>query len=221
MIEDGVVFRHAANEFLLTAAEPNLAYLAEPDRFGSRSRSRRSPTTTACSPSRARSRAGARDARARGRARSATSPTHRPRSAGLPVTISRTGFTGDLGYEILAGRPTTPSPSARRGARGGRAARHPALRRGRPHHRAHRGRAALIDVEFNSSRDGVQRRTSGSHPDELGLGWLLKGIDDATRPFIGRRAILSERDGGTSRWATVGLMVDPAAYDELVLRRQA
>ena len=32
VLEDGVVFRHGANEFLLTSAEPNLGYLQRPGR---------------------------------------------------------------------------------------------------------------------------------------------------------------------------------------------
>jgi aminomethyltransferase len=41
---------------------------------------------------------------------------------------------------------------------------------------------------------------------------MLKGIDDGTRPFIGRKAILRERADGTSRWKMMGLMVDPFDY---------
>jgi aminomethyltransferase len=41
---------------------------------------------------------------------------------------------------------------------------------------------------------------------------MLKGIDDDTRPFIGRKAILRERADGTSRWKMMGLMVDPFDY---------
>ena len=53
VLEDGVVFRHSANDFLLTAAEPNLSFLL--DQVGSlevtrRARSRRS---SPCSPYRA------------------------------------------------------------------------------------------------------------------------------------------------------------------------
>ena len=41
---------------------------------------------------------------------------------------------------------------------------------------------------------------------------MLKGIDDPTRPFIGRGAILRERAEGASRWATVGITVDWQDY---------
>ena len=56
----------------------------------------------------------------------------------------------------------------------------------------------LINVEFSSSRYAF---TSDERftPDELGLGWLLKGIDDPTRPFIGREAIIRERFKRLSR----------------------
>ena len=47
------------------------------------------------------------------------------------------------------------------------------------------------------------------------MGWLLKGIDDDSRPYVGRHAIRAERRDKTSRWRTVGLAVDGHAFDAL------
>jgi aminomethyltransferase len=41
---------------------------------------------------------------------------------------------------------------------------------------------------------------------------MLKGIDDDTRPFIGRKAIVREKADATSRWKMMGLMVDPVDH---------
>ena len=47
------------------------------------------------------------------------------------------------------------------------------------------------------------------------MGWMLRGVDDPTRPFVGRGAILRELATGASRWATVGVVVDPAHWNRL------
>ena len=69
-------------------------------------------------------------------------------------------------------------------------------------------------MEFTSSRYAYNEHERFT-PDELGLGWLLKGIDDPSRPFIGRDSIIRERMEGTSRWRTVGITVAWQDYYEL------
>jgi aminomethyltransferase len=69
-------------------------------------------------------------------------------------------------------------------------------------------------VEWHNSRTAwtdAQRVT----PQELGMGWMLRGVDDETRPFVGRAAICRELATGSSRWATVGVVVDWAHWDRL------
>jgi aminomethyltransferase len=133
--------------------------------------------------------------------------------AGRPVTISRTGFSGDLGYEILVEAPdaldvldAVMAAGAPHGLRpfGEQALSMVRIEAGLP----------LIGVEFSSSRFAYndEERVTAT---ELGLGWLLKNIDDDTRPFIGRRAILRELAEKSSRWSTVGLMLDWKAYNDL------
>ena len=72
----------------------------------------------------------------------------------------------------------------------------------------------LINVEFPSSRFAFTDHDRVT-PKELGFGWMLKGIDDDDRPFIGRDAIRRELADKTSRWATVGLVLDWADYDRV------
>ena len=64
----------------------------------------------------------------------------------------------------------------------------------------------LIDVDFSSSRY-AWTDADRSTPLELGLGWMLRTIDDDSRPFIGRQAIRRELAAG-SRWNLTGLLID-------------
>jgi len=95
---------------------------------------------------------------------------------------------------------------------------------GRPHGLVPFGQVALLiarieaglllyRVDFQSARR-AENDEQRSTPFELGLGWMLAGIDDDSRPFVGRRALLRERDEGRSRWVMMGLAVDQLAYDE-------
>jgi len=121
---------------------------------------------------------------------------------GVGVDISRTGYTGDLGYEVWVART------------GAVAVWDALMRAGRPFGVKPVGMLALdvarveaglllIDVDFIGSRKAVtpdQRST----PDELGLGRLVR-LDKG--PFVGRSAIAGERDRGLRR-RVVGLEID-------------
>ena len=72
----------------------------------------------------------------------------------------------------------------------------------------------LINVEFSSSRFAYTDHDRVT-PKELGFGWMLKGIDDDDRPFIGRDAIRRELADKTSRWARSACVVDWRDYDRL------
>jgi len=207
--EDGVVFRHAADEFVLTAAEPNLAYFQNligglqveitevTDRYATLAIQGPSARTILSQLTPEVDRLGFFD--------------HVPAKLGdVAVTISRTGFTGDLGYEIFSA------------AGDANAVWDAVTEAGLPYGLLPFGQTALlmarieaglllINVDFEASRL-AENDEHRSTPDELGLGWMLKGIDDHTRPFIGRKAIMRERAEGTSRWKMMGLLVDPVDY---------
>ena len=130
-----------------------------------------------------------------------------------PVTVSRTGYTGDLGYEV------------RVGADDALAVLDAVIDAGEGHGFRPFGEEALlmtrieaglvlINVEFSSSRLAYTDHDRIT-PKELGFGWMLKGIDADDRPFIGRNAIRRELADGTSRWATVGVFLDWADYDRV------
>jgi aminomethyltransferase len=212
VLEDGVVFRHSATDFLLTAAEPNLGYFSDligrlevtiedvTDDFGMLAvqgpRSREILAKVA---------AGVDQLPYFG---------HTDTKIGnAPVTISRTGYTGDLGYEVRVARDDALGVlDAVMEAGEGHGLR-PFGEEALLMTRIEAG-LVLINVEFSSSRLAYTDHDRIT-PKELGFGWMLKGIEDDDRPFIGRNAICRELAEKTSRWATVGLVLDWADYDRV------
>jgi aminomethyltransferase len=133
--------------------------------------------------------------------------------AGVPVDISRTGYTGDLGYEIWmpAERAVEVWDALMRG--------------GRPFDIKPAGMLALdvarieaglllIEVDFFSSRKAMIAPQMYS-PYEMNLGRLVN-LDKKTR-FIGQHALQNEQARGPAR-QIVGLTVDwndvEKLYDE-------
>jgi len=212
VLEDGVVFRHSETEFFLTCARPNLGYFSDlvgrleveiedvSDAFGLLAlqgpRSREILALIAPEV-----------------AELAFFSLCHTKIGGAPVTISRTGYTGDLGFEILVGAddalPVLDAVLVEGEGRGLRLFGEEALLMARIE-----AGLVLIGVEFGSSRlafTDEQRFT----PKELGFGWMLRGIDSRDRPFIGRNAIRREVAERTTRWAMVGVVLDWQHYDRL------
>jgi aminomethyltransferase len=129
------------------------------------------------------------------------------------VVISRTGFTGDLGFEIWvhasdalqvwdaiveagAGFNIIPVGTT-------------ALKIARVE-----AGLLLMDVDFQSSRFAwvdEQRET----PIELGWAWMLKDLSHDDRDFIGREAIETEIRQASNRWTTVGLEMDWGEFEKV------
>ena len=129
----------------------------------------------------------------------------------MPVTISRTGYTGDLGYELwIPAHDAVRVWDAVMEAGAGRGV----IPFGQIALLMTRIEAGLllIDVDFESSRFAWNDHHR-STPVELGLGWMFRNLEAQDRPFIGRHAIRRELTEGTSRWSMVGLVVDWAEYD--------
>ena len=129
--------------------------------------------------------------------------------AGAPVEISRTGYTGDLGYEIWM--------SAGDAVRVWDAL----MDRGRPHDIKPAGMLALdvarveaglllIDVDFFSSKKAMIESQMYT-PYEMGLGRLVN-LDKAR--FIGQRALRAEQARGHRR-QVVGLELDWTEVERL------
>jgi aminomethyltransferase len=221
VIEDGVLLHVGEQEFLLTAAEPNLAYfealtgsldvaledVSEEWGILSVQGPRSRDLLTAVAP---------------GAASLGYFDVQRMKVANVPVIVSRTGYTGDLGYEIWV-----PAADALKVwdavwdvSRGqgmipfGMTALYMA--------RIEAG-LLLLDVDFHSSRF-AWTDADRSTPIELGLGWMFRdlaanGANGALgtngRAFIGRDAIRRELEGKTSRWRLTGLVVDWRDYDRI------
>lgn len=207
LIEDGVVLRLSSDDFLLTAARPNLAYFQ-----GLKGRlaveiEDVSDAYAALAIQGPRSR----------RILAALAPDieslpyfalAETKLADTSVIVSRTGFTGDLGYEVWVGADEALTVWDA------------IFEEGRPHGLIPFGQIALsmarieaglllIDVDFVSSRF-AWTEAQKSTPLELGMGWMFKGWD---RPFVGRNAIRREMEEASSRWSLVGLVVDWEDWD--------
>jgi len=212
VMEDGVVFRHSEHEFLMTAARPNLGYFQ--DVVGRLQVHLEDVTgeygVLAVQGPRSREVVS----QLAGETEALRYFEHTQTKIGsAPVTVSRTGYTGDLGYEItvkaddaLGVLDAVLDAGTGRGIRpfGEEALMMLRIEAGLP----------LIDVEFRNSRLGFTDADRFT-PKELGMGWMLRGVADDDRAFIGRDAIRRELADGSSRWASVGIVVDWQHWDRL------
>ena len=129
--------------------------------------------------------------------------------AGVPVDISRTGYTGDLGYEIWIPWDRALAVWDALAGAGSAFDLHAAGMLALDVARVEAG-LLLIDVDFHSSRKALidaQKYT----PAELGLGRLV----DLKKPaFVGRRALLTQHRRGQRR-QIVGLELEWTAVEAL------
>ena len=129
--------------------------------------------------------------------------------AGVPVDISRTGYTGDLGYEIWMPWDQATAVWDALMSRGRPYDIHPAGMLALDVARVEAG-LLLIEVDFNSSKKAMIESQKYS-PYEMGLGRLVQ-LD--TRPFVGRTPLAEERRRGPAR-QIVGLDLSWPAIEAL------
>ena len=124
----------------------------------------------------------------------------------IPVSISRTGYTGDLGYEIWMDNKNALLVWDL------------LIEKGKPYGITPTGLQALdisrieaglilLDVDYISSRHALIESRKSS-PFELGLGWSVKMKKDN---FIGKRALEKELKNGPE-WKFVGIEIE---WDQL------
>jgi aminomethyltransferase len=210
VVEDGVVLHTAPDEFWLTAAEPNLAYfvnLARGQQVEIEDISERYGVLAVQGPYSRAILAGLAPAVEKLPYFGLTTA----KIGGIPVTISRTGYTGDLGFEIWVGADDAIAiwdaiVEASRG-RGVVPFGLTALSMARIE-----AGLLLLDVDFASSRF-AWTDAHRSTPIELGLGWMFKDLAASDRTFLGREAIAREIADKTSRWKLTGLVLDWREYD--------
>jgi len=133
----------------------------------------------------------------------------RGKAGNIPLEITRTGYTGDLGYELwIAAEQAGPLWDA-------------LMTHGEGYGITPAGLVALdivrieaglllVDVDYISSHKALIEAQKSS-PFEIGLGWTVN-LNKAD--FIGRRALLAEKENG-SAWQFVGLEIDWVALEQL------
>jgi len=130
-------------------------------------------------------------------------------SVSFEVTISRTGFTGDLGYELWVDPANAESLWDR------------VIEVGRDFGLLPVGMVALdisrieagmllIDVDYISATKAITEARKSS-PYEAGLGWTV-ALDKG--PFVGRSSLAEEYSAG-SQWSFAGLELDWPALERL------
>jgi aminomethyltransferase len=129
--------------------------------------------------------------------------------AGVPVDISRTGYTGDLGYEIWMPWDRATAVWDALMSRGRPYDIHPAGMLALDVARVEAG-LLLIEVDFNSIKKALIESQKYS-PYEMGLGRLVQ-LD--ARPFVGRTPLAEEHRRGPAR-QIVGLDISWPAIETL------
>jgi len=129
--------------------------------------------------------------------------------AGVPVDISRTGYSGDLGYEIWMPWDRATAVWDALMSRGRPYDIHPAGMLALDVARVEAG-LLLIEVDFNSSKKALIESQKYS-PYEMGLGRLVQ-LD--ARPFVGRTPLAEEHRRGPAR-QIVGLDISWPAIETL------
>ncbi len=201
VIDDGTVSRLDEDYFRVTAADPTYHWLATVGRGFRATIEDSSARLAAAALQGPTSREILRRASDADLDRLRFFGTTRTAIDGLEVWISRTGYTGDLGYEVWVERSAAPRLWDA------------LMAAGRPFGIEAAGLDALdiarieagfimLGVDYYSAPK-VVLETRKSTPSELGLGWM---VDLERGPFIGREALRAEKARGPA-WALVGLEV--------------
>jgi len=210
IIDDGTVWRIGKNHFRMTAADPNLRWFQD-NGFGMRAEIKDVSSNLA-----ALALQGPLSGQVIQEVVSDPGLESLPyyhllqtTSPGFPLTITRTGFTGDLGYELWV----SPEYALQLWDL--------LLEVGQGYGLLPAGMVALdiarieaglmlIEVDYISAQRALTEARLSS-PFEAGLGWtvaLNKG------PFIGRKALRAEKEAGPA-WDFVGLEIDWPALEKL------
>jgi aminomethyltransferase len=142
----------------------------------------------------------------------------RGKIAGVPVDISRTGYTGDLGFEVWMPWKDAVKVWDALIAKGKAFDIHPAGMIALDIARIEAG-LILIEVDYTSSKKALIESQKYS-PAEIGLGKL---VDLKKETFVGREALMQEGKKGAGR-ALVGLEINwnevEALYEKLKMAPQ-
>lgn len=127
----------------------------------------------------------------------------------VPVTISRTGYTGDLGYEIWVEADRALAVWDRLAEAGRGFGLTPAGIWALDLARIEAG-LVMLDVDYHSAHRALIEDQKSS-PLELGLGWT---VSREKGPFNGRRALYAEA-AEVPAWRLAGLEIDWVSFEYL------
>jgi aminomethyltransferase len=127
----------------------------------------------------------------------------------VPVAISRTGYTGDLGYEIWLSADRAVAVWDAIVEAGAAYGIVPAGIWALDLARIEAG-LIMLDVDYFSSHHALIEDQK-STPYEINLGWT---VSETKGPFNGQRALRAEKARGAA-WSFVGLEVDWTAFEKL------
>ena len=206
VIDDGTVQRLSDHKFRITSAEPNLEWLEHNSVGMDLTISDDSSTTAALALQGPNSRAVLNAVANETLDNLKFFWMMDTKLGNIPVSISRTGYTGDLGYEIWMDQNDALLVWDL------------LIEKGKPHGITPTGLQALdisrieaglilLDVDYISSRHALIESRKSS-PFELGLGWSVKMKKDN---FIGKRALEKELKN-EPEWKFVGIEIE---WDEL------
>jgi aminomethyltransferase len=123
--------------------------------------------------------------------------------AGIEVDVTRTGYTGDLGYELWVDAAQAPALWDALIAAGDDHRLRPCGIRAMDVARVEAG-LVLIEVDYTSARTALTPEHEYT-PSEIGLGRL---VNFEKGDFVGRRALERERDGAQPRRRLAGIELD-------------
>jgi aminomethyltransferase len=213
VIDDGTVSRLDEGTFRLTSAEPNLRWLAMNSAGLNVTIEDRSEKTAALALQGPLSRVILEQLSPADLAKLRYFRLVHTTLRGIPVTISRTGYTGDLGYEIWmdadhavgvwdalmeAGTPYGITPA------GIWALDLARIEAG----------LVMLDVDYFSSHHAFIPDQKSS-PYEINLGWT---VSDTKGPFNGRRILRAEKKRAAA-WNFVGIEVSWVSMEKLYAAR--
>ncbi len=209
VIDDGTLSRLGEERFFLTAAEPTLSWLGRLARGLEVEIADRSEEIAALSLQGPTSRDVLRRCSDADLDALKFFRTAEARLDGIDLRISRTGYTGDLGYELWCDAPDAPKLWDA------------LIRAGRAHGLEPAGIEALdmvrieagfimLGVDYYSS-PRVTIDTRRSTPYEIGLDWCVELDRDA---FLGQEALRVEAARGAA-WKMVGVEADWLEIEEL------
>ena len=209
IIDDGTVQRFSENKFRITSAEPNLEWIESNSTGMDVSIIDDSYSTAALALQGPNSRAILNEISSDNINSLKFFWMMDTNLGGIPVSISRTGYTGDLGYEIWMNPDNALAVWDLLIDNGSNFGITPVGLHALDISRIEAG-LILLDVDYISSRHAIIESRKSS-PYELGLGWTVKLKKNN---FIGKGALCREENNRTD-WNFVGIEIQWAELEKL------